>query len=64
MNYYNPYTVLSKTEFYHYFNQLGRKFIIVGDMNAHHSLWEPLKDGGSNQSGRILYDILHYDMFY
>ena len=61
MNYYNPFTILSKTEFYHYLNQLGRKYIIVGDMNAHHSLWEPLKNGGSNQSGRILFDILQED---
>ena len=62
MNFYNPFTILSKIEFCHYLNQMGRKYIIVGDINAHHSLWEPLKDGSSNQSGRILYAIIQEEI--
>ena len=62
MNFYNPLTILSKTEFCQYLNQLGRNYIIVGDINAHHSLWEPSKEGRSNHSGRILFDILQEDL--
>ena len=62
MNIYNPRTILSKIEFCHYLNQLRNKYIIIGDMNAHHSLWEPSKNGRSNQCGRILFDILNEDI--
>ena len=38
---YNPRTNLVIDHFNHLVNKLGRKFLIVGDMNGHHTLWDP-----------------------
>ena len=62
LNVYNPVTFLVKTEFRHYLSQMGPKYVILGDMNAHHNLWEPSKNGGSNHSGRMVYDIIMEDI--
>ena len=36
---YNPNENISKNTFLHYFKQLSRSCIIVGDFNAHHTIW-------------------------
>ena len=38
---YNPETHININDFSYLVNQLGRKFVIVGDMNGHHTLWDP-----------------------
>ena len=38
---YNPDTHININDFSYLVNQLGRKFVIVGDMNGHHTLWDP-----------------------
>ena len=61
LNVYNPRQILSKREFNHYLQQLRQQYIIVGDFNAHHSLWEPSKTRQPNQCGRVVSDILTED---
>ena len=39
LNLYNPGRSVSEHEFDHYFQQMKSPCIIVGDFNAHHSLW-------------------------
>ena len=53
LNIYNPQTSLNINHFSHLVDQLGRKFIIVGDMNAHHSQWDP-HTPSTNQCGNAL----------
>ena len=40
LNIYNPNHNISITEFNFYFDQLSYNKLIVGDFNAHHSLWD------------------------
>ena len=56
MNIYNPNKSISVFDFNHYINQLANKFIIIGDYNAHSSLWE--SGNRSNVTGRSIEDIL------
>ena len=39
LNLYNPNVNISKNTFLHYFNQLSRNSIVIGDFNAHHTTW-------------------------
>ena len=62
INLYNPGKNLSKDEFLHYFKQCRNKFIICGDFNGHHHMWESNKD--SNITGNNLVDsVLDEDVF-
>lgn len=36
--------------------QLGRKYMIVGDFNAHHHIWDPINP--PNRRGRVLVDYM------
>ena len=52
---YNPVTRLEIRHLDHLIKQLGRKFIVVGDLNGHHTLWDPdLRVDRINQCGREL----------
>ena len=57
---YNPDgTTIDINEIDQLVNQMGRKFIIVGDLNAHHTMWDPdLPRTKINQAGRILENYL------
>ena len=54
---YNPETNININDFGHLVYQLGRKFIIVGDMNGHHTLWDP-NNISNNQCGNELSDYI------
>jgi len=56
LNVYNPNAQVTPQELNHYFLQLEPSCLIVGDFNAHSSIWEPGKN--SNHSGRSLENIL------
>ena len=56
-NIYNPQGTTDFRELEHYFKQLDGNFIIVGDLNAHHSMWS-LPGQKSNRSGNAIAKIL------
>ena len=56
VNVYNPNKEVSVDEFEHYFSQLSPPFIITGDFNAHHPIWDTRRV--SNPCGRNLVDVL------
>ena len=56
INLYNPCKNVLKTEFEHYFNQVQNQVIIIGDFNAHHTMWGNIEQ--NNQSGNNLFDSL------
>ena len=52
---YNPVTTINTNHLDHLIQQLGRKFIVVGDFNGHHTIWDPdLPPNKINQCGREL----------
>ena len=52
---YNRVTRLETNHLDHLIKQLGRKFIVVWDLNGHHTLWDPdLRLDRINQCGREL----------
>ena len=57
LNIYNPVTRLNTDHFNHLVEQLGTKYIIVGDMNAHHTEWDP-QIPTNNQCGTALADYI------
>lgn len=62
---YNPVNRIDIRHLDHLIQQLGRKFIIVGDLNGHHTLWDPdLRPDRINQCGRELakYIIDHQNL--
>ena len=52
LNIYNPNENIAYEEFTHYFSQLNQTYLICGDFNAHHDLWDDRSP--SNLSGRNL----------
>ena len=54
---YNPNLNVMKAEITHYTNQLGNRFMIIGDMNAHTHLLSSTCQR-SNATGRMLNDLL------
>ena len=52
VNVYNPNENISQDEFNHYFSQLNETYLICGDFNAHHEMWDDRTP--SNSSGRNL----------
>ena len=54
---YNPETTLDIRDFKLIAEQIGRKYLIVGDMNGHHSLWDPYIQS-NNQCGNVLADFM------
>ena len=56
LNIYNPNENISYEEFNHYFKQLSSFYIICGDFNAHHELWDDRCP--SNASGRNLVNAI------
>ena len=60
VNIYSPPTTFVKKEFNHYKKQLKNKFIICGDLNAHHTTWDP-EYPMINQAGTELNQILNSD---
>ena len=62
---YNPVNKIEIRHLDHLIQQLGRKFIVVGDLNGHHTLWDPnLRADRINQCGRELssYIIDHQNL--
>lgn len=57
MNTYNPNKNIKVEEFRHYIGQLGAKYIIIGDLNAHSPLWDAR--GRTNQTGKAIEDLLN-----
>ena len=57
LNIYNAERNTNMNTFLHYFQQLSRKFIIVGDFNAHHHIWSKMGTP-SNITGNSLAAIL------
>ena len=52
---YNPVTNITTSHLDHLIQQLGRKFIIVGDFNGHHTIWDPFLPAHKiNQCGKEL----------
>ena len=58
VNVYNKNNTLNKQEFKHYIQQINQNFILVGDFNGHHPIWEPLKNPNPNNCGTKLAEIL------
>ena len=56
LNLYNPHKVVRKEEFLHYLRQLHSSCILLGDFNAHSSLWE--HGGRTDAAGRELEKLL------
>lgn len=56
VNVYNPSRNVSEGELEYVIGQLGQRFILVGDFNAHSPLWDARKR--SNQTGRAIERIL------
>ena len=52
-----PNTKLKKEQLMHCINQLNRKFIICGDVNAHHKRWEPQRTR-NNTAGNTINNII------
>ena len=56
---YNPVTSIEIEHLKYLIRQLGRKFILVGDFNGHHTLWDPnLRLGKINSCGRSLANFM------
>ena len=55
-NVYNPNSPIQVAEYSHYFNQLSGPRVIVGDFNAHHTMWEG--QGNCNTAGLNLVESL------
>ena len=56
LNVYNPNKHITIEEFNYYFSQLSSPFIITGDFNAHHEMWDTRTR--SNPCGRNLVESL------
>ena len=54
---YNPESSLNIDHLSHLINQLGRKYLVVGDMNGHHTLWDPYIQN-NNQCGNALSEYI------
>ena len=56
---YNPVTSINIEHLKHLIHQMGRKFILLGDFNGHHTLWDPdLRLGKINPCGRDLSNFI------
>ena len=58
INIYNPKTTLKEREFQHYMSQISNNYIMVGDFNGHHHMWDPERNGNPNPCGRKLQEII------
>ena len=56
LNIYNPNKNITVNEFEYYINQLENKIILIGDLNAHHPMWEERSQG--NATGNNIVNIL------
>ena len=54
---YNPVPTIDSNHLDMLIRQLGRKFIVIGDFNGHHHLWDP-NVLTTNQCGRELADYI------
>ena len=61
LNLYNPNEDIHELEFQHYVDQIGNKYVIVGDFNAHTPLLDT-KCNRSNKMGKALERIIEQDM--
>ena len=60
VNLYNPNGANKcKQELLHYKNQLNGKYFIIGDFNSRNSLWEPTNNPQTNNTGKIIEEILY-----
>jgi hypothetical protein len=57
LNIYNPNKNILEPEFLYYFRQLGNEIVVIGDFNAHHTLWDPRVNRICN-TGRNLINAL------
>ena len=58
INTYRTGPTLNNREFEHYLNQVQTNYIICGDINGHHQLWEPNRTQPNDATGNVLYNIL------
>ena len=58
VNIYDNDGSLKTEEFNHYFKQINKEFMIVGDFNGHHHRWEPTKNPVPNTCGRSIVKLL------
>ena len=58
INVYNHRDTLNINEFNHYFTQFNNNYILLGDFNGHHPLWEPAKNPAPNTTGRVIAQLL------
>ena len=56
INVYNPNQTISKEEFHHYFTSFGQNYIVCGDFNSRHTLWDDRLP--PNTSGKNLIDAI------
>ena len=56
INFYNSGHTITRLEMQHYIGQLSRRFIMVGDYNAHHPIWSSRSQ--INTTGRNLADLI------
>jgi len=58
LNFYNPSKNVTEAELLHYVRQLGNRFIIVGDLNAHTPILDNKYHKYKNQTGVSLENVL------
>jgi ribonuclease HI/exonuclease III len=58
LNIYNPGKNIRKQEIKHYIQQLGRRYILMGDLNAHTPILDNKYQNYSNITGQSLDDVL------
>ena len=56
--YIPPNTPLRETELMYYIRQLRPNFVLCGDLNGHHTLWEPAANTRNNTIGNVIHTIL------
>ena len=56
LNVYNPGENITTDEFIHYIRQLGNKYLILGDFNAHSQLWDAR--ARTNRTGTTIEEIM------
>jgi len=62
VNIYNPNQIVTEVEFRHYMSQLDDKAIMIGDFNAHHTLWEPTIERACGTGRNLVNSLLQYPL--
>jgi ribonuclease HI len=62
VNMYNPNQPIAENEFRHYLNQVGNKFVLTGDFNAHHNLWDSRVRRPCTTAVNLTNSMITYDL--